>query len=34
VARALTKQLCGLGVLRRHTVEETNKSRLIGEHLG
>ena len=34
VARALTKQLCGLGVLRRPTVEETNKSRLIGEHLG
>ena len=34
VARSLTKQLCGLGVLRRPTVEETNKSRLIGEHLG
>lgn len=34
VARALTKQLCGLGVLRGPTVTETNKSKLIGEHLG
>ncbi|MBB3753640.1 type VII secretion ATPase EccA [Mycolicibacterium sp. BK634] len=34
VARALTKQLCGLGVLRRPTVAETNKSRLVGNHLG
>ena len=34
VARALTKQLCGLGVLRRPTVIETNKSRLVGNHLG
>jgi hypothetical protein len=30
----LTKQLCGLGVLRRPSVVETNKSRLIGKHLG
>jgi AAA+ superfamily predicted ATPase len=34
VARALTKQLCGLGVLRRPSVIETNKSRLVGKHLG
>jgi type VII secretion ATPase EccA len=34
VARALTKQLCGLGVLRRPAVIETNKSRLVGNHLG
>jgi hypothetical protein len=30
----LTKQLCGLGVLRRPSVIETNKSRLVGKHLG
>lgn len=34
VARALTKQLCGLGVLRRPAVIETNKARLVGNHLG
>ncbi|PXX00768.1 type VII secretion ATPase EccA [Mycolicibacterium moriokaense] len=34
VARGLTKQLCGLGVLGRPSVIETNKSRLIGKHLG
>jgi SpoVK/Ycf46/Vps4 family AAA+-type ATPase len=34
VARASTKQLCGLGVLRRPAVIETNKSRLVGNHLG
>ena len=34
VARALTKQLCGLGVLRRPSVIETKKSKLVGRHLG
>jgi type VII secretion ATPase EccA len=34
VARALTKQLCGLGVLRTPHVEETRRSRLIGRHMG
>ena len=34
VARALTKQLCGLGVLRRPVVIETKKSKLVGRHLG
>ena len=34
VARALTKQLCGLGVLRRPSVVETKKSKLVGRHLG
>src|SRR6185312_14489370 len=34
VARALTKQLCGLGVLRRPSVVETKKSNLVGRHLG
>ena len=34
VARALTKQLCGLGVLRRPVVIETKKSKLVGHHLG
>ena len=34
VARALTKQLCGLGVLRTPKVVETRKSKLVGEHLG
>lgn len=34
VARALTKQLCGLGVLSRPSVEETRRSKLLGRHLG
>lgn len=34
VARALVKQLCGLGVLRRPVVVETKKSKLVGRHLG
>ena len=34
VARALSKQLCGLGVLRRPSVVETKKSMLVGKHLG
>lgn len=34
VARALTKQLCGLGVLRTPAVIETNKSKLLGRHMG
>ncbi|ULN44732.1 type VII secretion AAA-ATPase EccA (plasmid) [Mycolicibacterium crocinum] len=34
VARSLTKQLCGLGVLRRPTVVETRRSKLLGRHMG
>lgn len=34
VARALTKQFCGLGILRRPTVTEVSKRDLIGTHLG
>jgi type VII secretion ATPase EccA len=34
VARALSKQLCGLGALRRPSVIETKKSKLVGKHLG
>ena len=34
VARAVAKQLCGLGVLRRPSVIETKKSKLVGRHLG
>jgi type VII secretion ATPase EccA len=34
VARALTKQLCGLGVLHRPTVTETRRSKLVGRHMG
>lgn len=34
VARALAKQLCGLGVLRHPGVRETKKSELVGKHLG
>jgi type VII secretion ATPase EccA len=34
VARVVAKQLCGLGVLERPTVEETRKSKLVGRHMG
>lgn len=34
VARALTKQLCGLGVLRHPGVIETRRSKLLGRHMG
>jgi type VII secretion ATPase EccA len=34
VARSLTKQLCGLGVLTRPTVTETRRAKLIGRHMG
>ena len=34
VARSLTKQLCGLGVLARPTVTETRRAKLIGRHMG
>ena len=34
VARALTKQLCGLGVLRRPYGGRDQKSKLVGRHMG
>lgn len=34
VVRALCKMLCGLGVLRKTTVVQTHKSKLLGQHLG
>ena len=34
VARSLTKQLCGLGVLRHPGVVETRRSKLLGRHMG